>query len=83
MTKLTTSLLLSALLSCCASAVWSQSAADFPDGPGKEVVVATCGGCHAIDRLRAGYTPAGWSMIVQMIQNMGAPVAPEDWVSPI
>jgi virginiamycin B lyase len=69
-----------ATLLCCASAAWSQPAPqNFPDGPGKDIVVATCGGCHAINRLRAGYTPAGWNMLQHMMQNMGAPIAPEDW----
>src|SRR5450830_2140001 len=69
-----------ATLLCCASAAWSQPAPQsFPDGPGKDIVVATCGGCHAINRLRAGYTPAGWNMLQHMMQNMGAPIAPEDW----
>ena len=27
---------------------------DFPDGPGKSVFVAACGGCHDINRARAG-----------------------------
>ena len=60
------------------TAAWSQPA-PFPEGPGKDVVVATCGSCHGINRLRAGYTPAGWNMIQHMMQNMGAAIAPEDW----
>jgi virginiamycin B lyase len=72
--------ILTAALLCCASAAWSQQTAqNFPDGPGKEIVVATCGGCHDINRARAGYTPAGWNMLQHMMQNMGAPIAPEDW----
>jgi virginiamycin B lyase len=67
-----------ALFLGCTSAAWSQPA-PFPDGPGKEIVVATCGGCHDINRIRAGYTPAGWNMLQHMMQNMGAPIAPEDW----
>src|SRR5471030_1450266 len=51
----------------------------FPDGPGKEIVVNTCGGCHDINRIRAGYTPAGWNMLQHMMQNMGAPIEPQDW----
>jgi virginiamycin B lyase len=63
---------------CCASAAWSQPA-PFPDGPGKDIVVATCGGCHDINRVRAGYTPAGWNMIQHMMENMNAPIEPQDW----
>jgi virginiamycin B lyase len=74
------SIVLVAALLTSASAAWSQPAPpNFPDGPGKDVVVATCGGCHDINRLRAGYSPAGWNMIQHMMQNMAAPVAPEDW----
>ena len=71
---------LAATMLGCASAAWSQSAPqNFPDGPGKEIVVAVCGGCHDINRARAGYTPAGWNMLQHMMQNMGTPIAPEDW----
>jgi virginiamycin B lyase len=59
---------------------WSQKpGSDFPEGPGKDAVVAVCHGCHDINRLRAGYTPAGWNMIQHMMQNVNVPVAPEDW----
>jgi virginiamycin B lyase len=69
-----------AALLCGGNAAWSQqSGADFPEGPGKDIVVATCNGCHDINRARAGYTPAGWNMLQHMMSNMGAPIAPEDW----
>jgi virginiamycin B lyase len=72
--------ILTATLLCCASAAWSQPAPqNFPDGPGKDIVVATCGGCHAINRLRAGYTPAGWNMLQHMMQNFNTPIPPEEW----
>ena len=57
----------------------AQPGANFPDGPGKDTVVAVCNGCHDINRVRAGYNAAGWNMLQHMMQNMGAPVAPEDW----
>ena len=57
----------------------SAMAQDFPDGPGKDVVVKTCGGCHDINRLKIGYTPEGWRTVVRMMQNMQAPVTPEQW----
>ena len=67
--------ILAATMLGCASAAWSQPAPpNFPDGPGKDIVVATCGGCHAINRLRAGYTPAGWNMLQHMptlLRNRG------------
>ena len=70
-----------ATMLCYATAAWGQQPAppNFPDGPGKDIVVATCGGCHDINRARAGYTPAGWNMLQHMMQNMNAPIAPEDW----
>src|SRR4029079_18325618 len=77
--KLTASILTSSFL-CCASFAWSQQPGQyFPDGPGKNTVVAVCNGCHDINRARAGYTPAGWNMLQHMMQNFGAPIAPEDW----
>ena len=55
-----TSFVLAAALLSSVSTAWSQAAPpNFPDGPGKDVVVATCGGCHDSHRLRAGYSPAG------------------------
>src|SRR5437016_1504008 len=62
-----------------APALAQQPGANFPDGPGKDTVVAVCGGCHDINRVRAGYNAAGWNMLQHMMQNMGAPIAPEDW----
>jgi virginiamycin B lyase len=64
-------------LACAAQAQTAQP--DFPEGPGKEVFVAACGGCHDINRARAGYTPAGWNTVVEMMQNIAAPVPPEQW----
>ena len=29
-----------------------------------------CGGCHDINRLKAGYTPEGWRTVMRMMQNM-------------
>jgi len=58
---------------------WSQPGQDFPEGPGKDKVVAVCNGCHDINRLKAGYNAAGWNMLQHMMQNMGAPIEPEDW----
>jgi virginiamycin B lyase len=55
---------------------------DLPDGPGKETVAATCGGCHAINRLGAGYTPDGWHTVVRMMLNFNAPI-PADQVETV
>ena len=55
---------------------WSQN---LPDGAGKDTVAAVCGGCHDVNRIRAGYTPEGWRMVVRMMQNMDAPVPKDQW----
>jgi virginiamycin B lyase len=74
-----------AILLGSASAASSQQAAapkpgdDFPEGPGKSTVVAVCGGCHDINRAKAGYTPAGWNMLQHMMQNFDAAIPPEEW----
>lgn len=67
------------LYSTSAATSQQQPRQDFPDGPGKDKVVAVCGGCHDINRAMAGYTPAGWNMLQHMMQNFAAPIAPEDW----
>src|SRR5512139_4099222 len=80
MTKATPLGILTAVLLCSVAPAWSQAlGSNFPDGPGKDVVVAVCNGCHDINRIRAGYTPAGWNMLQYMMQNFSAPIAPEDW----
>jgi virginiamycin B lyase len=53
---------------------------NLPDGPGKETVVAVCGGCHAMNRLGAGYTPEG--MVVRMMLNFDVPI-PEDQLASV
>jgi virginiamycin B lyase len=60
-------------------AVIPASAQTWPDGPGRDTVVNTCGGCHDINRLRVGYTPTGWHTVERMMKNMEAPVAKEEW----
>jgi len=72
-------IIVSAALLCAAPALAQQPGSDFPDGPGKDIVVGVCNGCHDINRVKAGYSPAGWNMLQHMMQNMGAPIAPEDW----
>jgi virginiamycin B lyase len=70
---------LAGALLCVAVSAHAQEAPDFPDGAGKQTFVAVCGGCHDIRRVRAGYTAAGWNMIQAMMENMDAPVPPEEW----
>jgi virginiamycin B lyase len=59
-----------------------QPGQEFPEGAGKSDVVATCGGCHDINRLKAGYTTEGWRTVMRMMQNFGAPI-PQDHVAEI
>ncbi|MDQ6618585.1 MAG: cytochrome C [Pseudomonadota bacterium] len=54
-----------------------QPGADFPEGPGKSIVVPMCGSCHDINRLKAGYTPEGWRTVIRMMQNMDVPIPPD------
>jgi virginiamycin B lyase len=56
-----------------------QPGHDFPEGPGKDLVVSVCGGCHDINRARAGYTPDGWNTLQHMMQNFATPISAEDW----
>ena len=72
-------ILASSVLCCMPAAFGQQAPQNFPDGPGKDTVIAVCGGCHDINRARAGYTPAGWNTLQHMMQNFEAPVPPEQW----
>jgi virginiamycin B lyase len=54
-------------------------AKEWPEGPSKQRFVATCDGCHDINRVRIGYTPEGWLTVVRMMQNAHAPVPAEEW----
>jgi len=67
------------LLATGAPAQAQYTAKEWPEGAMKQRFVNTCGGCHDINRVRVGYTPEGWLTVVRMMQNMGAPVPPEDW----
>jgi virginiamycin B lyase len=64
------------------AATAQQAGADFPEGNGKSDVVAICGGCHDIGRVKAGYTPEGWHTVMRMMQNFAAPI-PADRVADI
>jgi virginiamycin B lyase len=55
----------------------------LPDGPGKELAEATCNGCHTLlSRVGSGYTAQGWTTVLQMMRNQGAPLA-ENQVEPL
>jgi virginiamycin B lyase len=55
-----------------------QARPPFPDGPGKDLFVASCGSCHDINRSRAGYTPEGWRTVLRMMENFGVKLAAKD-----
>jgi virginiamycin B lyase len=57
----------------------SGLAQDLPAGAGRETVAAACGGCHEVNRVRAGYTPDGWRSVIQMMKNVDAPVPKDQW----
>ena len=48
----------------------------LPEGKGKELVAATCTGCHAF-RSGGGYTPEGWRTVMRMMSNHGLSFSPE------
>jgi virginiamycin B lyase len=60
-------------------ALSAQAQQDFPDGPGKDLVLAHCGACHDINRLRAGYTSDGWRAVIRMMQNVNVPIPKDQW----
>jgi len=75
--------LIAAGLLCVATQASAQQAqAEFPDGPGKQTFVSLCGGCHDINRVRAGYTPEGWRTVVRMMLNFGVGV-PKEEIEPL
>ena len=71
------SMMAATLLCSTLPAPAQEAQQNFPEGPGKEIFVAACGGCHDINRARAGYTPEGWRTVMQMKINFDAPIANE------
>ena len=57
------------------------AAQELPDGPGKQIVATACGTCHDVNRIRIGYTAEGWRTVIRMMQNVEAPVAPDQWAT--
>ena len=64
---------------CAPGAQAQYTAKEWPEGPSKQRFVATCDGCHDINRVRVGYTPEGWLTVARMMQNAHAPVPAEEW----
>lgn len=62
---------------CAAAPAWGQQA--LPAGPGRAIVEAKCNICHAfISHASAGYSAAGWTTVLRMMVNQGAPLTSED-----
>ena len=49
----------------------AQQPAGFPAGTPKTTVLAVCGACHDLGRVRAGYTPEGSHTVIRMMQMAG------------
>jgi len=54
-------------------------AQDLRNGHGRQIVAAVCGGCHEINRIRAGHSPAGRQSVTNMMPNIEAPVPKDEW----
>ena len=51
----------------------AQPAADLPPGPGHDITVQACLGCHAADVItRRHLSPADWKDMVDVMVNYGA-----------
>jgi virginiamycin B lyase len=73
-------LALTAALLCSGLSAWGQ---ELPDEPGKELAEANCNICHALlSHVGSGYTPEGWSTVLRMMVNQGAPL-PADQIEPL
>jgi virginiamycin B lyase len=71
---------LTAALLCYGLPALSQQ---LPDGLGRELAAANCNGCHTLlSRVGSGYTPEGWTTVLRMMVNQGAPL-PVDQVEPL
>jgi virginiamycin B lyase len=68
-----------ALLAATLPAQAQYTAKEWPEGAMKQRFVDVCGACHDINRIRVGYTPAGWLTVVRMMQNFDTAVPAEEW----
>lgn len=61
----------------------AQTAPQLPDGAGKETVQKACGSCHGLSTVtNAGHNQEGWTSVVHMMVNAGAPV-PKDQIGTV
>ncbi len=67
----------------CVLPGWTQTAPQLPDGNGKAIVLKACGSCHALTTVtNAGHNREGWTSVVHMMVNAGAPV-PKDQIASV
>jgi virginiamycin B lyase len=66
---------LTAALLCSTLPAMAQQ---LPEGPGKDLAEANCNICHTLlSRVGSGYTASGWTTVLRMMVNQGAPLQPE------
>jgi virginiamycin B lyase len=59
---------------------WSQG--QLPEGGAKETVRSACGSCHSLSTVtNAGHSREGWTTVLQMMVNAGAPVPADQFAS--
>lgn len=69
-------------LMMCSVAFADESQIKLREGPGKDVTVANCQGCHSLDYIPMNskfQERKGWEATVnKMMKSMGAPIRQED-----
>ena len=64
------------LLTLCAAAVRAE---DFPEGPGKVIIMRACGKCHSTDQIaRQQKTEENWQATVVRMAGRGAEVTTDE-----
>ncbi len=67
------------LLSLLALSTATVRAEDFPDGPGKVIIMRACGKCHSTDQIaRQQKTEENWQATVVRMAGRGADVSTDD-----
>lgn len=69
-----------ALILAAAGPVLAQDPGkDLPDGPGKEIVVRACTGCHGADQIAyKRRTPEDWDYVITKMMQGGAELTAEE-----
>ena len=64
---------------CIGAALWGAQAAQLPDGPGKEQMVAVCGRCHEAQRSASlRLSREGWEKVIGDMVQRGAVMTPSE-----